>query len=84
MRTTLTLEADVLAMLRAAMERRGVSFKQVVNDAIRAGLGDRAAPEPFSTATYAMGQPHVPLTHALRLAADMEDEEIIRKLSLDK
>jgi predicted transcriptional regulator len=43
-RTTLTLEDDVVARLREEARRGGRSFKDVVNDAIRAGL-DRAAQE---------------------------------------
>jgi hypothetical protein len=31
-----------------------------------------------------MGRPSVPLDKALRLAADLEDEEIIRKISSRK
>lgn len=39
MRTTLTLDADVARSLRAAVQRRGISFKEAVNNALRAGLG---------------------------------------------
>lgn len=40
---------------------------------------------PVRFATYAMGQqPAVDLTKALRLAAELEDEEIARKLALGK
>jgi predicted transcriptional regulator len=38
MRTTLTLDDDVDKLLREVAERRGLSFKQVVNDALRAGV----------------------------------------------
>jgi len=34
-----TLDPDVELLLRRAMEERGLSFKQAVNEAIRAGLG---------------------------------------------
>ena len=44
-RTTLTLEDDVAARLREEARRQGRPFKDVVNDALRAGL-DRAALEP--------------------------------------
>ena len=39
MRTTLTLDADVAALLRRVRQSRGLSFKAVVNDALRQGLG---------------------------------------------
>ena len=38
MRTTLTLDDDVAAKLRAEMRRSGMSFREVLNDAIRRGL----------------------------------------------
>ncbi len=38
MRTTLTLEPDVAARLRAAMKSRRRPLKAVVNEALRAGL----------------------------------------------
>jgi len=37
-RTTLTLDTDVAALLEQAREQRDVSLKQVVNDALRLGL----------------------------------------------
>ena len=41
MRTTLTLDEDVAAKLRAEARRSGRSFRDVVNDAIRRGLASR-------------------------------------------
>ena len=38
MRTTLTLDDDVAAKLRALAHRRGVPFKEVVNSVLRRGL----------------------------------------------
>jgi len=38
MRTTLTLEPDVAALVKKAMKARKASLKEVVNDAIRAAL----------------------------------------------
>jgi hypothetical protein len=38
MRTTITLDADVMAKLRSKVRRSGRSFKDVVNDALRTGL----------------------------------------------
>jgi len=40
-RTTLTLDDDVSAKLRAEMRRSGRSFKQTVNDFLRLGLHAR-------------------------------------------
>jgi hypothetical protein len=35
---TITLEPDVQALIRTAMKERGVSFKEALNSAVRAGL----------------------------------------------
>lgn len=83
MRTTVTLDADTEALLRRRMRERGVSFKEALNDAIRAGLGGVDRPR-FRTATAPMGTPAVNLDRALRLAADLEDDELIRKVQMGK
>ncbi|MGI8984763.1 MAG: antitoxin [Acidimicrobiales bacterium] len=86
MRTTVTLDADVAAGLQAAARERGVSFKKALNDAVRVGLDAASAPaRPYRLPTQPLGlRPGVDLDHALRLAADGEDAEIVRKLQLRK
>ena len=86
MRTTVTLDPDVEAKLRAIMRERGVSFKEALNSAIRAGLAStRGSAKKYTLKTYRMGlRPDVSLTKALGMAADLEDEEIVRKLELRK
>ena len=42
MRTTVTLDPDVEQMLRDAMQRRRLSFKEALNQAIRTGLSHAA------------------------------------------
>lgn len=44
MRTTLTLDDDVAAMLERLRKTRGGSFKRLVNEALRIGLRQVAAP----------------------------------------
>ena len=44
MRTTLTLDADVVALLRQVQQAGGHSFEAVVNDALRQGLRQMVAP----------------------------------------
>ena len=80
MRTTVTLDPDSDAIVRRLMRERGLSFKEAVNAAIRAGVnpGPRRA---FRTPTFAMGASAIPVDKALRLAADLEDEALIRKLA---
>ena len=47
MRTTVTLDPDTERLLRDAVAARRLSFKRVLNEAIRAGLG--AAPDRRGT-----------------------------------
>ena len=44
MRTTLSLDDDVAALLARAVKRRGTSFKDTVNEALRRGLEAMAKP----------------------------------------
>lgn len=82
----MTLDADVAARLKAAASERGVPFKVVLNDAVRTGLDASSAPaRPYRVPTQSLGlRSGVDLDHALRLAADDEDAEIVRKLHLRK
>lgn len=84
MRTTVTLEPDVAALVEKDMRERGVSFKRALNDAIRSGLAERGPDAPYVLRARSMGEPAVPLTKALQLAAELEDDEIARKLALGK
>ena len=84
MRTTITLDPDVEALVKQAMQERGLSFKEAVNQALRVGLGSRPR-RRFQQRTHAMGlRPQIAHDKALQLAGDLEDEEILRKLSLGK
>ena len=60
MRTTLTLDSDVAALLRRIQQTRGDSLKAVVNDALRRGLRQMATPsEPpvqYTTPTVDLGR----------------------------
>ena len=66
------------------MRERGLSFKRALNEAIRSGVARRGGRRQFRTTTADMGQPAIPLDKALRLAADLEDDELLRKLALRK
>ena len=46
MRTTLTLDEDVAARLKAESRRSGQSFKETVNECLRLGLRARQQPKP--------------------------------------
>lgn len=59
MRTTLTIDDDVAAELERLRQSRNASLKDMVNDALRRGLRDMAAPpkkrRPFRTRSYNVG-----------------------------
>lgn len=81
----MTLEPDVAAELKRVARERGVSFKRVLNDAVRAGLRPAGQPQAYELPTFEMGlRPEVNLDKASALAAHLEDEELLRKLALRK
>lgn len=88
MRTTLTIDDHIMQELKKEVYRSGQPMKKVVNEALRAGLQQLRKPEPgkpYRCKTYSMGYPpKVNLDKALEIASLLEDEEIIRKLSLRK
>ena len=84
MRTTITLDPDVEALVTKTMRERGLSFKAAVNEALRRGLTDDVVSEPYDVPTFAMGRPMVNLDRANRLVAELEDEELLRKMQLGK
>ena len=58
MRTTLTLDDDVAAKLRAEVRRSGRPFKQIVNQTLRLGLSFRSQNKslpPFKVKPYDLG-----------------------------
>jgi hypothetical protein len=84
MRTTVTLEPDVEAFIGRAMRDRGLTFKEAVNSAIRAGMNPaREAREAggLTFPTHDMGESLVDVTKALRLAAELEDQELAGRLT---
>lgn len=60
MRTTLTLDDDVAAQIERLRRNRDVSLKDLVNQALRAGLrqltATRRSPTPFMTETVDLGR----------------------------
>ncbi len=85
MRTTLRIDDDLLKRLKREAESEGLSLTHLVNRVLRNAL---LAPPPrkrrFRQETFSMGQETADVTCALDLAAQLEDEEIVRKLSLRK
>jgi hypothetical protein len=86
-RTTVTLDPDVERLLREAMREKSLSFKEALNQAVKAGLqrGGRSSSGKFRQRTFAMGQAmDLRLVKALALADALEDEQIVHKLDLRK
>jgi hypothetical protein len=88
MRTTLTLDDEIAALLKEEAHRANLPMKQVVNEAIRAGLSraGRRRPKRYRLKTAHLGGPlpGIDLDRALRLSDALEDAEIARKLELKK
>ncbi len=84
MRTTVTLDADVKALLAAAAFRNGKSFKAALNEAVRAGLARELPSAAMRPApqwpVFDMGSPLVDLTKAAALADELADREALAKL----
>jgi hypothetical protein len=81
MRTTVTLDPDVEARLREVARERGVSFKEALNSAVRAGLMAARGTREYHTPSRPLGlRPGVNLDKALQMAADLEDAEIAHDL----
>ena len=86
MRTTITLDPDVEALIRTAMKERGVSFKEALNSAVRTGLTQpRQRKRSFTQKSFSLGrEQYFRWDKAAQTAVALEDEELVRKLSLRK
>jgi len=78
MRTTLTIDDDLAALLKQRARELGLPFKGVVNRTLRAGLGEQAKPRRRSaprTVPHAFGfRPGVDLDKLNQLADELEAE----------
>jgi hypothetical protein len=88
MRTTLSIDDDLLERLKREADRTGTSLRAMVNHMLRLGM-ERMHPEtvatPYQCPTFSMGfPPRDNLDKALQLAAALEDEESVHKLLLRK
>ena len=77
MRTTVTLDEDVAAKLKAEIRRTGKGFKQVMNDLLRLALNNRrqrAAGKPFRVRARDLGaaRPGVNLDNVSELLETLE------------
>ena len=81
MRTTITLDPETRLLIERAMRERGLSFKDAVNEAIRAGLGPAQPGGRVYTTPRRLGAARVDLVKALTLAGDLEDDVLARRLT---
>jgi hypothetical protein len=77
MRTTLTLDDDVAAKLKAESRRTGRPFRDIVNDTLRRGLASRrviASRHPFTVAARDLGnlRPGLSLDNVAELIEQVE------------
>ncbi|MBA2322394.1 MAG: antitoxin [Deltaproteobacteria bacterium] len=82
MRTTLTLDPDVVQLIEQEMHHRRLSMKEVVNDALRSALGQSGAsespPAPYTVRVHsATLAPGVDPAGFNRLAGELEDLAIL-------
>ena len=88
MRTTVRVDDELLERLRAQARKEKVSLTRLLNRALKAGLqagGARRRAQPaYRERVHAMGAPRLVLDKALALAAALEDEEVVRELTLRK
>ena len=88
MRTTLTIDQDLAEALRKKASRARKPFKQVVNEALRAGLAAQEAPprRRYRLKPVPLGGvvPGIDADRILRLADALESDAIARKIELRK
>lgn len=78
MRTTVTLDSDVADFIHEACQKRKVSFKQVLNEALREALRPDRVRNPELLAPRSMGlAPGVDPKRLSELADDLEAEAFI-------
>jgi len=84
MRTTLTLERDVAEHVQRAVRRTGRTMKEVINQALRTGLGlggKAPRPRPFRVESHSFGfKPGIDLGRLNQLVDELEVEEVARKM----
>jgi hypothetical protein len=85
MRTTLTLDDDVAAMLKNLQQSRSVPFKQLVNDALRLGAEELLTAKPPKRTQYtfpvSMGPPLMDITDVSATLALIDEERDMRRYS---
>lgn len=83
MRTTVTLEPDLVKKIKDLAHRQGQSFKQALNDLIRRGLRSSRRPDPvtkYTVETHSGGfRPGIDSGKLNQLVDELEVEDFIAK-----
>jgi hypothetical protein len=86
MPTTVRIDDDLLLALKEQAHRQNTSLDKLLNQTLCAGI--KASHQPnaqkayYKEKTYKMGILQANLDKALALAANLEDEEIVKKMML--
>jgi antitoxin component of RelBE/YafQ-DinJ toxin-antitoxin module len=81
MRTTLRIDDDLLHELKTRAATEGLSLSDLVNLVLRQSVAAPPRPRrPFRQKTHNLGRPAFDVTKANAVAADLEDEAILRKV----
>jgi len=85
MRTTFRIDDDLLTELKARARQERVPLTRLVNRVLRTGLDSgQVRGKAYREFAASMGEARIDLDKALVLAAGLDDEEVLRKLSLRK
>jgi antitoxin component of RelBE/YafQ-DinJ toxin-antitoxin module len=82
MRTTLRIDDDLFRELKKRASNEGLTLSELVNLALRQSLVSEKRPRRvFRQKTRDLGRPAFDVTKANAVAAELEDQDILRKLS---
>lgn len=74
MRTTVTLDDDVVALIESERSRTGESFRAVVNRLMRRGARADTSRQPAPDLPLLPGRPLLDVTDTSRVLAALDDE----------
>lgn len=80
MRTTITLEPDVEALVKQAMKETGRGLKAVVNDSLRELLEDRVAADEDLVPVFDLGEPLIDINRAIEILDEIEDAKLVEQM----
>jgi hypothetical protein len=80
------LEDELMMEIKKRAQKENVSLSKMVNRLLRRGLQaskrDGKTRRPYRQRVFSMGVPTIDLDKVMAVATSLEDEEILRKISL--